>query len=201
MLYSLRGTLVHYDAAGFAVECGGVAYYCQSTLSTLSRIAEPGVEVLVYTHMHFQQDAVALYGFATLEELSCFRMLIGVSGVGPRAALSILSVMTPEQFALCVASEDYKAITRAQGVGPKLAKRIVLELKDKVGASDLSGVFTEAPLANLSLNTGNAGEAISALVVLGYSQSDAASAVSRLDADMPVEEMIKAGLKALAGKL
>jgi Holliday junction DNA helicase RuvA len=199
VIYSLRGKLVHYDTSAIAVECGGVAYYCQTTMSTLSQIAERGAEVLVYTHMHFQQDGVALFAFADEGELGCFRMLIGVSGVGPKAALSILSVLTPDRFALAVASEDYKALTAASGVGPKLAKRILLELKDKVGGQGFGPAFADSPVANLSLGAGNAGEAISALVVLGYSQSEAAAVIARLDAATPVEEMIKAGLKALAG--
>lgn len=200
MLYSLRGTIVHYDSQSIAVECGGVAYYCQTTLSTLSQVAAPGNEVLVYTHVNFRQDAVDLFAFADKSELNCFRMLIGVSGVGPKAALAILSVLTPERFALCVASGDDKSITQAQGVGKKLAQRIVLELKDKVGATDISGGFADRPTANLNLGAGNAGEAISALVVLGYSQSEAAAVISKLEHDTSVEDMIKAGLKALAGQ-
>lgn len=200
MLYSLRGTLVHYDPNSIAVECAGVAYSCQTTMSTLSKVATLGKEVLVYTYMHFRQDAVDLFAFADKGEMNCFKMLIGVSGVGPKAALSILSVLSPERFALCVASADHKSITAAQGVGPKLAQRIILELKDKVSSADISGGFADAAAANISLGTGNAGEAISALVVLGYNQSDAASAVSKMDADTPVEEMIKAGLKALSGR-
>jgi Holliday junction DNA helicase RuvA len=199
VIYSLRGKLVHYDTQGIAVECGGVAYYCQTTISTLSQIAEPGAEVHVYTHMHFQQDAVGLFAFADERELGCFRMLIGVSGVGPKAALSILSAMTPDRFALAVAAEDYKSITAAQGIGPKLAKRILLELKDKVAGASLGSAFADSPVANLNINAGNAGEAISALVVLGYGQSEAAAVIAKMDASTPVEEMIKAGLKALAG--
>lgn len=201
MLYSLRGRIVHYDANSVAVECGGVAYYCLTTMSTLSQVAAPENEVLLYTHLSIRQDAVDLFAFADKAELNCFRMLIGVSGVGPKAALAILSVLTPEQFALSVASGDTLSITRAQGVGKKLAQRIVLELKDRVSASDLSGEGAKAPAANVMLDSGNAGEAIAALVVLGYSQSEAASAVSKLAPEAPVEDMIKAGLKALAGKL
>lgn len=202
MIYSLRGRLVHYDATSLAVECGGVAYYCQTTLSTLSQVAAPDNEVLLYTHMNIRQDAVDLFAFADKAELSCFRMLIGVSGVGPKAALAVLSVLTPERFALAVASGDTASITQAQGVGKKLAQRIILELKDKVGAGDIAGgAEFEASVAGLNLGAGNAGEAIAALVVLGYGQSDAASAVSKLDPELSVEDMIKAGLRTLASKL
>lgn len=201
MLYSLRGELVHFDSNSIAVECGGVAYYCQTSYSTLSQIASLGSQVQVYTHMHIRQDALDLFAFADLGELACFRMLIGVTGVGPKAALAILSCMTPERFALCVASGDYKSITAAQGVGTKLAQRIVLELKDKVSKESVSKGFSAGVVANIGVGAGNAAEAVSALVVLGYAQADAAAAVATLDPETPVEEMIKAGLKKLAARL
>lgn len=201
MLYSLRGKLVHYDQNSIAVECGGVAYYCQTTFSTLSQIAALDTEVLVYTYLHLRQDALDLFAFADLGELSCFKMLIGVSGVGPKAALAILSTMTPERFALCVASSDHKSITAAPGVGNKLAQRIVLELRDKVSRDSAAKGFAAATPVNVSMGGGNTGEAISALVVLGYAQADAAAALARLDPETPVEEMIKTGLKSLASKL
>lgn len=202
MFYSLRGELVYFDQHSIAVECGGVAYYCQTTYSTLSQIASLGAQVRVFTHMNVRQDAVDLFAFADQGELACFRMLTGVSGVGPKAGLAILSCMTPERFALCVASGDYKSITQAQGVGPKLAQRIVLELRDKVSKESVTKGFGDAgAIANVNLGAGNASEAVSALVVLGYAQADAASAVARLDPETPVEEMIKAGLRALASKL
>lgn len=201
MLYSLRGTVVHYDTQSIAVECGGVAYYCLTTLTTLSQVASPDNEVLLYTHMNVRQDAVDLFAFADRAELNCFRMLTSVSGVGPKAALAILSVLTPERLALSIASGDTASIMQAQGVGKKLAQRIALELKDKVGGAELTGSFGGDIAPNIRLDAGNVTEAISALVVLGYSQSDAAAVVSKLDESMPVEDMIKAGLKALAGKL
>lgn len=203
MLYSLKGELVFFDTNSIAVECGGVAYYCQTTYSTLSQIASLGAQVMVYTYLHIRQDALDLFAFADQAELGCFKMLIGVSGVGPKAALAILSCMTPDRLALCVASGDYKSITAAQGVGAKLAQRIVLELKDKVGKESVAAglAFGSGPVSGIGFGAGNASEAVSALVALGYAQADAASAVSRLDPESPVEEMIKAGLKALASKL
>lgn len=201
MLYSLRGTLVHYDTHSLAIECGGVAYYCQTTMSTLSKMAALGKEVMVYTYMSIRQDNLDLFAFADKAELNCFKMLTTVSGVGPKAGLAILSVLSPERFALCVAAGDHKSIIAAQGVGPKLAQRIVLELKDKVSNTAVAGSLADSAGANLNLDVGNAGEAISALVVLGYNQADAATVVSKMDAALPVEEMIKAGLKSLAGRL
>ena len=198
MFYSLRGTLVHTDGAAIAIECAGVAYLCQTSLSTMTQLAGIGEEVQVYTYMHIRQDAVDLFGFADMAELGCFKMLIGVTGVGPRVALNILSAMTPERLALCVASGDDKSITVAQGVGKKLAQRIVLELQDKVKNVNAAKAIG-SPAVPLRVGSGPAAEAISALVVLGYSQADAAAAVSGLEPSLAVEEMIKAGLKILSG--
>ncbi len=199
MLYSLHGEVVHCDANSVVVECGGVAYRCQTSYSTLSQMSSVGAQVRLFTYMHIRQDALDLFGFADAAELNCFKMLIGVTGVGPKAALAILSAMTPDRLALCVASGDHKALTAAQGVGAKLAQRIVLELRDKVSKESVGQGFSAASVA-IGMG-GNAGEAVSALVVLGYSQADAAAAVSRLEPDTPVEDMIKTGLKALASKL
>ena len=196
MLYSIRGTLVHTDAASAAVECGGVAYLCQASMGTLASIGKIGDTVTLYTLMNVRENAVDLFGFASQSELSCFKMLISVSGVGPKAALSILSQMPPERVALCVASGDYKALTAAPGVGAKLAQRIVLELRDKVTNAQVVGGMS-APAIPV-MGAGNVSEAISALVVLGYSQSEAASAIAAQPPEAPVEELIKAGLKALS---
>ena len=197
MLYSLKGTLVYRDMASAAVECGGVAYLCKTTLSTLARLGKVGSDAMLYTYLNIRSEAVDLFGFADQGELSCFKMLISVNGVGPKAALSILSAMSPEKFALCVASGDYKSITQAQGVGTKLAQRIVLELKDKVSGTSIAGGISEL-LSNGSIGAGSTGEAMSALMVLGYSHSEAAAVVGKLDASLPVEEMIKAALMGLA---
>ena len=153
-----------------------------------------------YTYLYVREDALELFGFDDLEELNCFKMLISISGVGPKAALSILSDMTPQKFALCVATGDSKGFTRSKGIGAKTAQRIVLELKDKITNEQVAGGVTET-VPDIGRISSNAGEAISALVVLGYAQSDAAAAVSKLDQSLSVEEMIKLGLKALAGSL
>jgi Holliday junction DNA helicase RuvA len=200
LLYSLRGNLIFYDALSVAVECGGVAYHCQTSLSTITKLGEVGSETLIYTYLHVREGSIDLFGFADKEELSCFKMLLGVTGVGPKAALAILSQMSPERFALCVASGDYKTLTVAQGVGAKLAQRIVLELKDKVSGVSVAKGISQPMVGGGISGTGNMAEAIAALVVLGYSQPEAASAIGYLPADLPVEEMIKAGLKGLAGK-
>ena len=199
MFYSLTGTVVHYDGAFIAIECGGVAYLCQTTLGTISAIGVIGKEATVYTYMNVRENAVDLFGFSEQSELAGFKLLISVSGVGPKVALAILSQMSPERVALCVASSDYKSLTAAPGVGAKLAQRIVLELRDKVSNAEIAKGVGAAPAA-ISIGAGNLAEAISALVVLGYTQSEAASALAAQSPEAPVEDLIKHGLKALAMK-
>lgn len=200
MLYSVRGKLIHTEPGFAVVECAGVGYKCLTTLSTLSGLPRLGEEVTLYTHLNVREDAVDLFGFGDLGELSCFRMLISVSGVGPKAALSILSSMSPERFALCVATGDTKSL-KCPGVGPKIAQRIVLELKDKISKEAVAQGF-QADLPAVGADTSSAAaEAISALVVLGYSQAEAAMAVGKCDPSASVEDMIKFGLKKLATNL
>ena len=199
MFYSITGRVVHRDTQSVAVETGGVAFQCSTTLSTLKTIGEKGSTATLYTYLNVREDALDLFGFATEQELECFKLLISVSGVGPKAALSILSELTPDKLALCLATGDSKSITRAQGVGPKLAQRVVLELKDKLAKGlELPADSPEIQAAGLAAADGNAAEAVSALVMLGYSQSEAAMAVSKLDGDLPVEALIKQALKQLA---
>ena len=199
MFYSITGRVVHRDTQSVALETGGVAFQCSTTLSTLKTIGEKGSTATLYTYLNVREDALDLFGFATEQELECFKLLIAVSGVGPKAALSILSELTPDKLALCLATGDSKSITRAQGVGPKLAQRVVLELKDKLAKGlELPADSPEIQAAGLAAADGNAAEAVSALVMLGYSQSEAAVAVSKLDGALPVEELIKQALKQLA---
>lgn len=199
MFYSITGRVVHRDTQSVALETGGVAFQCSTTLSTLKTIGEKGSTATLYTYLNVREDALDLFGFATEQELECFKLLISVSGVGPKAALAILSELTPDKLALCLATGDSKSITRAQGVGPKLAQRVVLELKDKLAKGlELPADSPEIQAAGLAAADGNASEAVSALVMLGYSQSEAAVAVSKLDGALPVEELIKQALKQLA---
>ena len=195
----MTGRVVHRDTQSVALETGGVAFQCSTTLSTLKTIGEKGSTATLYTYLNVREDALDLFGFATEQELECFKLLIAVSGVGPKAALSILSELTPDKLALCLATGDSKSITRAQGVGPKLAQRVVLELKDKLAKGlELPADSPEIQAAGLAAADGNAAEAVSALTMLGYSQSEAAMAVSKLDGDLPVEALIKQALKQLA---
>ncbi|WP_124100869.1 Holliday junction branch migration protein RuvA [Ruminococcus sp. Marseille-P6503] len=195
MIYSLSGKLIHTEAELAVVECGGVGYACKTTLSTLQKIA--GEEkVTLLTYMSVREDAVELFGFADKEELRAFKLLISVSGVGPKAGLAILSAMNPQQFALAVATSDSKSFTQVKGIGKKTAERICLELKDKVAGETISVRGQTA--VPVSVTGGNIGETITALEVLGYSSAEAAGAVSQLDPDLPVEELIKKALIGLA---
>lgn len=197
MLYSLRGKLIHKENGLFAVECGGVGYKCYSTMTTISKLPERGQEVMVYTHLNVREDAMDLYGFYEIGELNCFKQLISVSGIGPKGALSVLSSMTPEGFALCVASNDVKTLTKVPGIGAKTAQRVILELKDKMKDSDVvDGFKKQSPV--MPTSSPNMAEAVSALVVLGYSNTEAVGALSECNPDDSVENMIRVGLKNLA---
>lgn len=199
MIYNLRGTLTYCDQNFAVVECGGVGFKCFTTLTTLREIGKVGSEVNLYTHLSVREDAMDLFGFASKEELESFRLLISVSGIGPKAAVAILSEMTPDRLAVCIASGDAKMLTKAQGVGKKTAERVVLELKDKMGAIGSSDVAAAAA-AGAAEGTDSA-EAVQALVALGYTQSDAAVVIGRLDPSLSVDEMIRMGLKELAKNL
>lgn len=201
MLYNIRGKLTVSDVNFIVVECGGVGFKCFTTLNTVKNIGRTGDEVNVFTYLAVREDAMDLYGFATLDELNAFKLLISVSGIGPKAAAAILSELAPDRLAVCIASGDAKAITKAQGVGKKTAERVVLELKDKMGSiavGDTSDVVSS--VASVGENS-NSAEAVEALVALGYSQSDAAVVVGGMDKSLSVDEMIRNGLKQLAKKL
>lgn len=198
MIYSITGNVLHIGSDMVVIECGGIGYYINTTLTTLSQISAKTSKVTLYTHLAVREDDISLYGFATYDELNAFKLLTSVSGVGPKVGLSILSVLTPQSFALAVATGDSKAFTKAKGVGSKVAQRITLELKDKVSHE------TELLGDNADVNFSTDGfpdaeQAVLALTTLGYSQSDAASAVAKLDRSLSVEELIKGGLKALSG--
>lgn len=198
MIYSVSGKIVHIEANLAVVECGGVGYACRTTANTLSSL-RVGENVRLLTYLHVREDNVELFGFFENAELSAFKMLISVSGVGPKAALAILSDLSPQGFALCIAGGDSKLLTKSPGIGPKIAQRIVLELKDKV-EKQLSFTAEEYQFAtqNAQVLTGNHAEAVSALVVLGFSNVDATKALSGLPSDMSTSDMIKAALKRLS---
>ena len=197
MIYSVKGKLIHTEGDLAVVECGGVGYACRTTFYTLQKIAGSD-EVMLYTYLAVREDAVELFGFADREELKCFKLLISVSGVGPKAAISILSSNSPSQFALAVAGGDAKALSKAKGIGAKTAQRIVLELKDKI-AKENPISFRGNAGTPVQMPVGTAAEeAVAALVVLGYSEGEAMSAVGKAEPGLSVEEMIKVALRQLA---
>lgn len=195
MIYSLHGELTHWETGLAVVECGGVGYACRTTMNTLAKIRELD-EVTLYTYLHVTENSLDLFGFADNAELGAFKQLIAVSGVGPKAALSILSDITPSKLALCIASGDYKTLTKSPGIGTKIAQRIVLELKDKVAKEQKISAFD---LQSASLPTGdNLTEALTALQTLGFTPAQCGTALSGADPTSSVEDLIKYGLKNLA---
>lgn len=187
------------------VDAGGVGY--KLTISTTTHDSLPNLytnkdpQVKLFTHMAVREDGVELFGFYTHEELSAFKMLTSVSGVGPKAAMAILSIFTPEKFALAVCSDDIKAIAKASGVGAKTAARIILELQDKLMKETptevLAGGSVSSPIKGGAIPKGVMSEAQDALTVLGYTRSEATNALHGIDMSIGLEEIIKQALKKL----
>lgn len=199
MIYSLNGELIHTEPNLAVIECGGVGYACRTSMNTLKKIGggAGGKQVRLFTQLNVREDAIDLFGFADTAELAAFRQLTSVSGVGPKAALSILSDLTPSKLALCITTGDSKTLTRSPGIGAKIAQRIVMELKDKVAKEQhISAVdFAGAPAAEEPGNA--AAEAITALCVLGFALPQAQAALAGASPDSTVEELIKYALKRL----
>lgn len=199
MFYYVKGTLAVCEGSTAVIDCGGVGYKLTVSDMTFSRVAgKIGAEVMLYTYLSVREDAVELFGFYSNDELSAFKMLITVSGVGPKAAMAILSIMTPEKFAFAVSTGDVKSISKATNVGKRTAERIILELKDKVSKelsaidTDTGEVFSPSSEANASA------EAVSALMVLGFTKAEAVGALAGVNPADPLEKQIKAALGKLA---
>lgn len=202
MIYSLSGKLTYVSEQFVVIECGGVGFKCFTSLNTAKTVGSVGSAVSLFTHLSVKEDALDLYGFATHDELDCFRLLISVSGVGPKAAVSVLSELSPQKLALAVAAGDVKAITKANGVGKKIAERIALELKDKLVGGTVGGeIAADIGSAASIVEESASAEAVAALVSLGFSQSDAAVAVGSMDKSLTADEMIRLGLKQLSKNL
>ena len=200
MFYYLDGAVAEILPGLAVIDCGGVGYACLTTNHTLSQLRK-GERSKLYTYLNVGESVFDLYGFTSSKELESFRMLLGVSGVGPKAALAILSACTPEALALAVVSGDEKALTAAPGVGKKIAQRIILELKDKLAReSAATGLdFSGGSAGKATAFTSKAGEAAAALAVLGYSAQEAAAALKGLDTDaLSLEELIRQALKRMA---
>ena len=200
MIYFIKGELLTTEPGAIFVDTGSIAYKLYVSDNTISAFSSKiGSEVRVYTYLSVLEDAMDLFGFHSLEEKNTFNMLITVSGVGPKAALAILSIMTPSSFAMAVNTGDAKAISKANGVGPKTAARIILELKDKL-TKELGNiaVSNSAPQATHVADASKYSDALNALIVLGYSRTEAANALRGLDtASLSLEELITASLKNL----
>ena len=197
MFYYVNGTVTELEAGLAVIDCGGVGYACATTNYTLSQLKK-GERAKLYTYLNVREDAMELFGFASQSELRSFKLLIGVSGVGPKAALSILSATTPQQLAMAVVMGDEKALTAAQGVGKKIAQRIILELKDKLAKEQGSFDAGSGSVAVLPVQNNKAGEAAAALAVLGYGSQEISAALKGIDMEaMPLEEIIRQSLKKM----
>lgn len=197
MFYYLNGVVAEMEANLAVIDCGGVGYACATTNYTLSQLKK-GERAKLYTYMNVREDAVELFGFASQSELHSFKLLLGVSGVGPKAALSILSANTPANLAMAVVMGDEKALTAAPGIGKKIAQRIILELKDKLAKEQSSFSGDSGAMLPVAVPDDKTREAGAALAVLGYSASEVAAALKGIDMDaLPLEEIIRQALKRM----
>lgn len=197
MFYYVNGIVAEIDANLAVIDCNGVGYACATTNYTLSQLKK-GEKAKLYTYLNVREDAVDLFGFASQSELNSFKMLLGVSGVGPKAALSILSSTTPGNLAMSVVMGDEKALTAAPGIGKKIAQRIILELKDKLAKEQASGSFAVGGGVPVIVQNSKASEASAALAVLGYTAQDIALALNGIDMEaLPLEEIIRQALKKM----
>lgn len=198
MFYYVSGPVADIGPGLAVIDCGGVGYACATTNYTLSQLKK-GTPAKLYTYLNVREDAMELFGFADQSELRSFKLLISVSGVGPRAALAILSAVTPQQLALAVVTGDEKALTAANGIGKKIAQRVILELKDKLAAEEavVSGKGS-VPMAAAGLPHSKKSEATAALVVLGYGSAEIAAALKGIDMDaLSLEDIIRQALKKM----
>lgn len=191
----MKGIVAETAVSLAVIDCSGVGYAVNTSLNTLGKL-EKGKTATLYTHLHVREDVFDIYGFADMEELSTFLMLLSISGVGPKAALSILSGASPERIALGIINGDEKVFTKAPGIGKRIAQRIILELKDKLKkeqfASAGEGIFPDGQI------TGGVMEAVSALMVLGYTQSEAAAAIRPFEkGELSTEELIRCALQSM----
>lgn len=199
MFAYIKGTLEYKDNDYLVIEVNGVGYKIFTSLATIETSGKIGDEIKLYTYLHVREDVMCIYGFITRDELNMFELLITVSGVGPKAALSLLSSISPSRFALAIVTDDIQTLTKAQGIGKKTAQRMILELKDKIKKEQLSQSkgpnIDEIDLQN---NSSRLSEAVSALMVLGYSGVEASRAVSKVfNEDMELEMIIKNSLKEM----
>ena len=200
MIYHVSGNLDLCEPTFCVVDCSGVGYKLTISDNTYAQIVGgTGKSIKLLTYLQVREDGVELFGFYDNDELTMFKLLITVSGVGPKAAMAIMSLLTPDKLSTAIVSEDAKTISKANGVGPKTAARVVLELKDKISKQVFSSAVTSsAQAANVTITKGsNLSEALEALTTLGYSRSEAQSALSGIDPNLPVEKIIPTALAKL----
>lgn len=198
MIATLNGKIIIKELNYIVVECGGVGFKCFITHNTHASVGNVGDNAFLYTYLAVREDALDLYGFANQQELEVFKLITSVSGVGYKIGIAILSEFASDKILLYIASGDAKTLTAASGVGIKLAQRIVLELKDKVGSISVGDSSLDIKVVGNATSNTSSKEAIEALVSLGYSQSEASLAVGRLDPSLDTNELIKMALKSLA---
>lgn len=197
MFYYIKGTLVHMGDDFAAIDCGGVCYKLNVSGTTYSALASKlGAAAKLYTYLNVREDVFELYGFATEEEQDLFKLLIGVSGVGPKAACAVLTGLSPEQLISAVNAADARAISRAQGIGLKTAQKIILELKDKISGEIVSSYPAESSFVTAA--SGGGSDAVDTLAVLGYTRAQAVAALKGIDPTLPLETIIGEALKKLA---
>lgn len=200
MFYYVDGTVTVLEQGLAVIDCGGVGYACHASQNTIGKL-KIGTRARLLTYLNVREDIFELYGFIDEEELSCFKMMIGVSGVGPKAALAILSIAPPDRLALSIITGDEKLLMQAPGIGKKIAQRVVLELRDKMSKEQLETASAASPVAAAAVAGGGVNhtqEAVAALMVLGYSQAEALHAMEGLDiTQMEAEEIIRQCLKKL----
>lgn len=201
MIYHVNGTLELCEPSYCVIDCSGVGYKLSISENTYAAIvAHVGEKMKLLTYLQVREDGVELFGFKTYDELTSFKLLITVSGVGPKAAMAILSLLTPDRLATAICMEDAKTISKANGVGPKTAARVVLELRDKMAKQSFSASLLGSDTPNVSIGTSsNLSEALDALIVLGYSRSDAQRALSGIDPSLDVTKIIPLALAKLMG--
>lgn len=196
MIHCLNGTILSKTPQSAVISCAGVGFFVSIPTSVYAYLPDVGRECFLYTYLNVKEDGMELFGFESEGQLAAFKLLTSVSGVGPKSALSILSLYSTDKIALAVAAGDHKAFTACSGVGPKLAQRLILELKDKMG--DFGGAEVQTVAHTAAVSAGAAADAIAALTALGFSTTEAASAVSKLPQELSTEDMISAALKAFA---
>ena len=200
MFYYLTGKITILEPNLAVVDCGGVGYACHTTAHTIAQL-RLNQEHRLYTYCNIREDAFDIFGFATRDELQCFELLMGVSGVGPKAALSLLSAVPPDRLTLAIMTDDAKALTAAQGVGKKMAQRVILELKDKIGKGQTELDFSAPAAGGIPASGGSVQLATAALAELGYSQAEIGAALKGIAADgLSVEELVRQALRAMVLK-